>query len=185
MPERHVLIHLKGERVDDHSGAAYHEGMRAAQAQVPGSLGTSLWRRVDQADVFLLVLRYADEDAAARGLTKAAEIPLWAEQDAGTAPAHVVTADVLRAAGAFEGGAALTYSVRLAGSGRGTELAEEAVELLDGLAYFEGFCGGFVDKNVRLDEEILTLATWESPLDYRASMPEMPPYEVVAYSRLG
>lgn len=81
-------------------------------------------------------------------------------------------------------GSLMSMSIRVAELGRKDELVQDLRDTMQNLKAINGFVGHWIGENKDLEEEIATMAFWNSRNAFDASMPSYVPFKIRLYDRI-
>ncbi len=185
-----ILARVRLAEFDLPTIADYYFEVGQRLANVEGCHGISVWRDPDNSESFLVIYEYADDDAAARGLTAIAEVRVKSESKlVEFNPADVIRVRTHRQTdkrvSESHRSSYLSMSVRIADPGYGPELLEEIGRIFDELHLIPGCLGSVYGPNAALEEEVVGIVTWDSEDAFISSLPPGSKYvrQIEFYSR--
>lgn len=180
---------VRSPLVDERAREAIHDQIIDLISPIPGFLSSTLWQAQSDADSFMLMNEYTDEEAADSGFKAVMDGPVLEA----IASSFAEPMDLRRFVRAFSDGLGpsevsmgkyLSISDRTADPGHGVDLEAELRRIFGELKMIDGYLGSQIARNITLEEDVLGLVFWDTVEAFMASLPLKVVYEVRLWHRL-
>lgn len=191
-PGTHRVWVLSEFRSDGELGQTSVDYMNDAEVilkPVNGYLGISLWQAVGEPKLHLLVFEYTDRASAEHGLAAMAEGKMaLVERGMSVGAPFNVSLDLTHQQGftphQMLPNQVLSAVIRGGNPGQHPDLDADLEMVMESLRQIPGFLGSGRGPRIGLEEEVISVALWDTEESFRVSLPPQPVYEVEAFRRL-
>lgn len=163
-----------------------HFRIKSAMEEFGGLIDLGFWRHIGDLTGYLSFTTFGSMDELLAAQDAVARGSLYTEAETTMAlPPDVMRFEVVQATGttAMPIGSCASTSIRMASPGHGDEVVEELARIFAELEALPGFEGGIIAKRLHVPDELIGIALWSDPRDYRASLPKHEIHKVELYER--
>lgn len=154
-----------------------------------GFISMTVWQRVDDSFLFASIRIYESLETTIKGIKALDGNPeMFEAKILDTDPPDMTIfcpiEDEIPSILERPVGSLMSMSIRVADLGRKDELVQDLSSTMQNLQSISGFAGHWIGENKDLEEEIATLAFWNSRSAFDASMPSYVPFKIRLYDRI-